>query len=358
MNWYYATKDKTQVGPIDQTALEGLFRSGTITADTLVWREGQPDWLPYSSVLAPSAPAPGSAPSLPRCAECGQVFPPEEMITLAGRTICATCKPLALQKFQEGVVSFGSPVDAEELWRRIEQRGFDFTISSVLSRSWSLVKNNFWPCVGVTLLCYLIMMGASQVPLLGLFAAFFVQPQIMAGLNWYFVKQFRGEEATINDSFAGFRRGYGQQALYMLIVFAIMFGLIILCAVPMALIIPAIAKASNSGGGGSTIYIWIIIGVMIPIILGIWYIIICWIFTPLLILDKGLTATKAMKLSRRVVQLRIWKLIALFLVLALLSLLGVAALLVGIIFVLPVLFAAISRVYEDAFGEEGPVTLA
>lgn len=218
MNWFYATKEKTQAGPVDQTTLEGLLRSGTISSDTLVWQQGMDAWKPYSTLFGSASSS--SAAGGTRCAECDQEFPPDQLIALAGRSVCATCKPVAIQKLQEGVVSFGSPVDAGELWQKVQQRGFDFTLSSVLSRSWNMVKANYWPCVGVTLLCYLIMMGAGQIPLLGLLAIFLVQSQIMAGLNWYLLKQFRGESATLNDAFAGFRRGYGQQALYMLIFFA------------------------------------------------------------------------------------------------------------------------------------------
>jgi len=352
MNWFYATKDQTQAGPVDETTLSALLGAGTITAETLIWKQGMASWQPYAAVFSPP-PQTMLAPGTTRCAECGQTFPPDQLISLAGRPICGACKPIAVQKFQEGVVSFGSPVDAEELWRKVEARGFNFTIGSVLFRSWDLVKGNLWPCIGVTLLCYLIMMGAGQIPILGLLAVFFVQSQMMAGLNWYFVKQFRGQSATLNDSFEGFRRGFGQQALYMLILMGLFLGVVMIIGILAAIIFPLI---SGGGKSGSESLIFVIFGIaMVPVVLAIWYLVLCWIFTPLLILEKGLKATAAMKLSRRVVHLRFWKLLGLFLVLGLISLAGLLALIVGLIFVLPVLFAAISRVYEDAFGDEGPL---
>ncbi len=359
MNWYYATKDKTQAGPVDEAAIGHLLRAGTITAETLIWKEGMENWAPLSSipelsVQAGSAtmatPVPGEA----RCAECGQPFPPDQLISLAGRSICGSCKPLAVQKFQEGVVSFGRTMDAEELWKMVEQRGYDFTIGSVLSRTWDLVKGNFWPSVGVTLLCYLILVGSQQIPFLGLLAVFLVQPQIMAGLNWYFLKQFRGEPATLNDSFEGFRRGYGQQALYMLIVTGIMLGAIAACAIPLAIVIPAISSASSEGGNTSGIFVAILIVVLVPIVLAIWYFMFCWLFTPILILDRGLKAMEAMKLSRRVVRLRFWKLLGLFLVVGLMCMVSVLLICVGLLVMLPIAFGVLSRIYEDIFGEREP----
>lgn len=352
MNWFYATKDQTQAGPVDEATLANLISSGTIVPQTLVWKQGMASWQPYAAVFLPpsqTATAPVTGTGHIQCAECGQAFPPEQLISLAGRNVCASCKPLALQKFQEGVVSFGSPVDPEALWQKVQQRGFDFTISSVLTRTWEMWKGNFWPCLGVTLLSYLILMGSGQIPILGILAIALVQPQIVAGLYWYFLKQFRGETATINDSFAGFRRGYGQQAIYMLILGAIMIGLMIILAIPMAIILPALS--GSSGDGSSLIIIPIVIGVLIACA-AIYYFMMSWLFTPLLILDKGMKATDAMKLSRRVIALRFWKILGLFLILGLISIVGLMALIIGVFFVLPLFFAAIVRIYEDAFGDQ------
>lgn len=61
MNWYYANAGQ-QVGPVSQEEFQNLAASGTIRADTLVWREGMSNWLPYSSV-AGSTPPPSASPS-------------------------------------------------------------------------------------------------------------------------------------------------------------------------------------------------------------------------------------------------------------------------------------------------------
>jgi len=352
MNWFYATKDQTQAGPVDEATLANLISSGTITPQTLVWKQGMASWQPYAAVFLPpsqTTTAPVIGTGLLQCAECGQPFPPEQLISLAGRTVCASCKPVAIQKFQEGVVSFGSPVDAEALWQKVQQRGFDFTISSVLSRTWEMWKGNFWPCLGVTLLGYLIIAAPQQIPFIGLLAIALVQPQMMAGLYWYFVRQFRGETASINDSFTGFRRGYGQQAIYMLIFFAICLGVIIVAAIPIAIAVPLV---SGGSGGASAIGITLISFAVLAAVAAIWYFFTCWIFAPILILEKGIKATAAMKLSRRVVSLRFWKVFLLSVVLCLISFLGLLVLFIGVFLVMPFFFASVARLYEDAFGDQ------
>ena len=47
MTWYYAIGNERQ-GPVDDATLDRLIASGTVTADTLVWRAGKADWQPLS----------------------------------------------------------------------------------------------------------------------------------------------------------------------------------------------------------------------------------------------------------------------------------------------------------------------
>lgn len=55
--WYYADGGQ-QKGPVDESALDDLVRSGVIQADTLVWREGQANWQPYSMARGSQSGAP------------------------------------------------------------------------------------------------------------------------------------------------------------------------------------------------------------------------------------------------------------------------------------------------------------
>ncbi len=53
MQWYYAI-DGVRHGPVPTEELVRLVQAGTIRADTLVWRSGMPEWLPYGQVAASS----------------------------------------------------------------------------------------------------------------------------------------------------------------------------------------------------------------------------------------------------------------------------------------------------------------
>jgi len=64
MNWYYATKDEQQIGPVDDSAIPALIKEGTITIATPVWSDGMPDWALVSQTVL-SVHFPKQPPKLP-----------------------------------------------------------------------------------------------------------------------------------------------------------------------------------------------------------------------------------------------------------------------------------------------------
>lgn len=50
--WYYSDTQRQQQGPISTDELTALHHQGTVTMDTLVWRDGMPDWKPWREVMA------------------------------------------------------------------------------------------------------------------------------------------------------------------------------------------------------------------------------------------------------------------------------------------------------------------
>ncbi len=47
MAWYYSA-DGAPVGPLPADEIENLFVTGQLTAETLVWRRGFPEWMPLA----------------------------------------------------------------------------------------------------------------------------------------------------------------------------------------------------------------------------------------------------------------------------------------------------------------------
>jgi uncharacterized RDD family membrane protein YckC len=110
MTWNYL-EGSEQRGPITEADFDALVRAGKISDDTYVWREGMAEWQPYGVVrgaAAGMAPPPLPAAGQVICAECGRAFPPDQVLRHGNVSICATCKPVFLQKLKEGVVTQGT----------------------------------------------------------------------------------------------------------------------------------------------------------------------------------------------------------------------------------------------------------
>lgn len=134
MTWYYADAGR-QVGPIEESALDELVRSGLVRDDTLVWREGMPNWQAHSSVRGPKPAPPMPAQPLADtayCSECGRPFPTAQLVAIGNVSVCAQCKPVLLQRIREGGQTIGARRYAG-FWIRFVARVLDAVILGVVA---------------------------------------------------------------------------------------------------------------------------------------------------------------------------------------------------------------------------------
>ncbi|MGD9183229.1 MAG: DUF4339 domain-containing protein, partial [Desulfobacterales bacterium] len=113
MNLFYADGDR-QVGPIGKAELQTLIKAKKVNSQTLVWQPGMPTWQELglfvrqknqgeTQSMQPAAPDRQSM-----CSECGQAFAEDDMIRFEDAWVCATCKPIFVQKIKEGVTLAGA----------------------------------------------------------------------------------------------------------------------------------------------------------------------------------------------------------------------------------------------------------
>ena len=117
MTWFYVDAGQ-QAGPVPDEQLDELVRAGKVRGDTLVWREGLANWLPYTQArpegiqppapLAPPPPMAGAVPP-PVGVPAGYALPPGVSygVTYAGFWIRLLAK--LIDGLIVGVV-FGIPV--------------------------------------------------------------------------------------------------------------------------------------------------------------------------------------------------------------------------------------------------------
>jgi uncharacterized RDD family membrane protein YckC len=115
MNLYYADGER-QVGPIGKNELQSLIKAKKVNSQTLVWQPGMEKWEQLglfvrrktqgdSRPIQSTAAVMTSRQSL--CSECGRAFAEDNMIRFADTWVCATCKPILVQKIKEGVTIAG-----------------------------------------------------------------------------------------------------------------------------------------------------------------------------------------------------------------------------------------------------------
>jgi hypothetical protein len=181
-------------------------------------------------------------------------------------------------------------------------------------RSWALLKANFWPFVGTSVvICALLgaVVGLqSVVPYLQIVTPFIVGP-LMGGWYFYFLRRIRGEKATLGDLFGGFTRAYG-----------------------------------NLVGIGFLVPTFTLIGLCLLVLPGI-YLAVGYSFAYILATDKRLSFWDSMETSRRTIHPQWWRVLGLVLLGLPFMLLGAAALGVGLLVALPLIIGAQAYAYED-----------
>ncbi len=140
MNLYYADGDR-QVGPIAKTELQSLIKARKIDSHTLVWQPGMKGWEELglfvrrktqggSQSVQPAASNASIQQSV--CSECGQAFAEDDMIRFEDAWICATCKPIFVQKIKEGVTVAGA-MEYAGFWIRLGAWFIDWIILAIAS---------------------------------------------------------------------------------------------------------------------------------------------------------------------------------------------------------------------------------
>ena len=112
MNWYYEQNGQRQ-GPVPESELTTLLANGTITPQTLVWKEGMENWAALQQVWTPPTSGGSSAGAAPgevppegwiKCTATGKYFAPSEIVYIDGKPYSAGAKAQVLQ----GVMQSGT----------------------------------------------------------------------------------------------------------------------------------------------------------------------------------------------------------------------------------------------------------
>jgi len=351
MEWYYAEGGE-QRGPVSADEFERLVAAGTVKPDTLVWRAGLIKWQPYGEVAEATSEAPVVQGGMV-CSQCGQSFAAEEVFRYGSAWVCAGCKPLVLQRLREGgpgLTAAAGSLSVEELLAR----DYEVDVGGYLNQSWAMFKNNAGVILGATVLVYLVMIAINIIPYLSIILSLVLTGPLMGGLWLFYIRQARGEDATVGEAFSGFGPNFGQLVLAN-VVTGILSGLCLAPAILLMLGGVFVSGVSRQGGGSSELFttvFFIFMGILtVAGTVGYIYLTISWFFTLPLVADKGMRFWPAMSLGRRIVGKHFWWTLLLAIVAMLLAMAGTLLCLVGLLLTGPVLMGMLTFHYLRVFGD-------
>jgi hypothetical protein len=256
--WYYAI-GTDRLGPVSQEQLQALVKDGVVTGETLVWREGLPNWLPYRTQ---AAPGPATA-----------------------------------------TVNFAAPLPED--WRAAYDPAFGETFEAgvaYVGRHGGAAFLAFLPAAVLIFVLQLFQVVPFVGWLLAALAGLLVNAALVGGMWRVSLAQMRGTDRP--DVFSGFRRGYFHLTVGP-IVRAFLAGLSVLPGLCVIGIAVAVGLMSGSGwvvGGGMLAGgLAVFIGLFVTV-----FLLVRWAFLLPLVADKDLSFWAALQFSRRAVAGHWW----------------------------------------------------
>ena len=229
-------------------------------------------------------------------------------------------------------------------------------VTSCLARSWALYRSNFGLIFFSTLVVIVAASAASGFPYIGPVLGFVLNGVLYGGLYAFYLKLIRGQKAELTDAFDGFRVAPGPLILASVVTSVLITAAVLIAAIPLMIALGPILStyAQDPSQAPDLLLTALGTGTILNIILCVlvaFLLYLLWIFTFPLVIDKRMDFWPAMEASRKQVMNNFGGMASLFFAGILLAIAGLLACCIGLFFVLPVFFGAVTYAYEDLFGE-------
>ena len=221
-------------------------------------------------------------------------------------------------------------------------------IGSGMSWITSGYSNHFKGNAGAWIGAVVVLLLISIIPLLNMLTQF-LMPVFVGGLMLGARAQDEGERFQFNDLFRGFKKNTGQLLLFSVLFFVAVFALMIIFGVVMG---GSMALMGGMDGTGSPadptamlLPMLVMMLVFIPLMMSYW-------FAPALIALDNLSAIAAMKLSFIGCLKNFLPFLVYGIVLTVLMVVAVIPVGLGLLVMMPVMYASMYRAYRDIYYPE------
>jgi len=223
------------------------------------------------------------------------------------------------------------------------ENGYSLRIGRYIERGFELFKVSPGYFIGFSIVSFMINMGVSMIPLLGMVGMLFIGPALQVGVPIVCRRIDRNESFEFGHFFDGFKKAQQLALAYLMIAVAcaifivplfLIFGLSSFFSDYMMAEPPSLAM----------------LGLLFLIIMLLFFIMISFRWTFYLIVFHDYTSIEAIKTSWKLVTKNWFAHLGFVFMAALIGLVGMIALGVGIFIALPIIFAADYAGYADVTG--------
>jgi hypothetical protein len=219
--------------------------------------------------------------------------------------------------------------------------------SDCIAEGWNLAGQNYGLFFGTVFIMIVTIILISFIPILSLILEPIVLGPLSVGLYSVFLRKLDGEAARVGEIFSEFKHFIPAVALSFIISAPFLISDAIQLSIDYGLIFSEINTDENLRIFGEFNVIFALMwfsAFFIFLILQLWL-----YFSYLLIAEHNLGAIDAIKLSVQAVSANLSGLVALFFLEILLIFAGLLACLVGLLFIMPVIYAADVAAYRRIF---------
>lgn len=248
------------------------------------------------------------------------------------------------------------PPSSRKAASNFKSQDYELDIGGCISHGYQSLKENF-NLLFFAALTFLAVEGVmsmlAAIPFIGpifSIANMVISGPLMGGVYLVFLRAERGDETEVSEVFAGFRQCFGQLFLGKFIP-RLLAGLCLLPVIIAAVVMIGVPAATHHQEPDLHKLMPLLPFALICLI-PMLYLQTCWAFTLPLIIDKQMDFATAMKTSWRKVNQHWWQVFAVILLIGLVNAAGALACFVGLLFTMPIGFAALMHAYETIFGAE------
>jgi uncharacterized membrane protein len=309
--------DRQEYGPVTAEVLRQWILEGRANGQSLAQAEGTTDWKPLTAFpeFADVLKVQANVAAAEAQARPASALPPD-VLTRDWQVDLGRCVSLGVELFQR---NFGLLFGGVVVYFGIEMALGLLGMIPLLGWMFSILN--------------MVIVG----PLIG-------------GVYELFLRTIRGQPASVDTVFNGFRERFLHLFLVNLVIGLFTF----LAALPGIALAVAGGFWISSTEPPTVMSLGLLSAGVVLAILPAIYLGVSWVFALPLVMDQGLDFWTAMETSRRVVGRHWWWTLGLLTVVGLLNFVGFLFCCIGVLFTMPVAFAALLYAYEAIFNKPAP----